>query len=199
MASVHNPEREKANREYYRAQGRCYRCGGKRPLMPGKALCEHCYTVQIEGNRRRIAYRKANRLCRMCGKPLGDSKTQLCAECHEKGAHRREVANAKLQEKRHKRKEEGKCVECGIRWAEPGKTRCQRCLDRKKQNERDADSGWRNRNERRAMLKAQGRCIDCGRKSKGFARCFSCRGKRLDSQRKYVIHQKTIKAGLEWT
>lgn len=74
---------ERENRQYYLANGKCPRCGGARPVVPGKTLCEVC----LENNRRRTRTRHAKAqslgLCAVCEKRLPEPGFTTCHYCKE--------------------------------------------------------------------------------------------------------------------
>lgn len=110
----------------------------------------------------KMAYKKANKLCRRCNEPL-DRDGVYCISCNNEANKKRkskvnEIHNKglcvdcknpldrkgwfciacnnklKLMQKNKiiKRKSEGLCVQCGIRKSVENKVRCQICLDKNK-------------------------------------------------------------------
>lgn len=75
--------KDRENRQYYLSNGRCPRCGGVRPVVPGKKLCEVC----LEDNRKRTRTRHAKAqslgLCAVCEKRLPEPGFTTCHYCKE--------------------------------------------------------------------------------------------------------------------
>ena len=102
-------------------------------------------------------------------------------------ARRSEAAKAK----RLAWKVEGKCQECGKRWAEAGKTMCKPCLKALKDREKRNDPDHAKKYARRQARVDKGLCIDCGRKVEpGKKRCDRCRKMRRESEEKYRLKKK---------
>lgn len=105
------------------------------------------------------------------------------------------------KERREWYKSHGMCTSCGQTWAEPGKVYCKACA--KKMNAYHTASREKRieaQRQRRAKRIAAGICTECGKRkaTEGMRMCPICREKRNDSTRKYKIHQRTIRKGLEW-
>lgn len=183
--------RERKNRAYYLAQGRCPQCGGKRPLMPGHKMCEQCRQTNVESKRRLREARKAAGLCRECGKPIDDAKHTACAECRAKLIRESgEKRAARHKDRYYELREEGRCVSCG-RWAEPGRARCKKCQEKSNERSRKSDPGRAKFNAMRQKRIEAGLCPDCGRPvADGMKRCKRCLSLRRDSTRKYEIMQR---------
>lgn len=187
-------EARRENDQYYLSQGRCPHCGGKRMVIPGRKYCDVCKATNVESKRKKLEYRKANNLCRECGKPLGEDNHATCADCRQKIRARCGKKRAKLNKKRYDElREEGRCVSCG-KWAEPGRARCKECQN--KYNDRIRK--WDNNREKSKALRQyrldNGLCIQCGEKlTNGFKCCDRCLGMRRDSTRKWAIKQRIKK------
>lgn len=184
-------EARRKNDEYYLAKGRCPHCGGKRMVIPGHKYCDVCKATNIASKRKKLEYRKANNLCRECGKPLGEDKHATCEECRQKIRARCGKNRAKLNKQRYDElREEGRCVSCG-NWAEPGRARCKECQNKNNERIRKWDN---NREKSRALRQYRvdnGLCIQCGTKlTNGFKCCDRCLGMRRDSCRKYNITRR---------
>ena len=185
----YNREQQKANYEYFIRNGRCPRCGGKNPVEKGKRVCRECSLKISEKRRDKRAFWKANGQCTRCGKPLPeDSRFVQCEDC-------RDYIHSfyKFNHRRYERlKEAGKCVKCGESWAEPGKTMCQKCLDRHVEYEQSYGNAYRDKKRQQRQERiAAGLCYDCGRPTdNGHTRCQRCREMRMDSTRKYRITKK---------
>lgn len=177
-----------SNSDYYISRGRCPKCGGARPLEPGKRKCRECLEKSRQSQRERRKARRESGACTRCGKPLPeDSKYLQCEVC------RAYVSTFRVFNKRRyeARKAEGRCVKCG-EWVDPGKTMCRKCLDDHIAYERkQGDALKEKKRARREGFKAVGLCIDCGSPTDGgHTRCKRCREGRMDSCRKYRINKR---------
>lgn len=86
----------------------------------------------------RAAYFKMNKRCVRCGKQdaytlIGKSRCFECAEKNKEYARlhhkkHRETDNSKMRDRVSKLKEQGVCIDCGVREAVKGRTRCRNCL-----------------------------------------------------------------------
>lgn len=183
----------KANRAYYLNNDRCPRCG-KNPVEPGKRRCRECAIHESENRQKRRLYWIATGKCSRCGAPLEDKQYKTCQRCRDHAARFKNDQNKRVYDAR---KEEGKCVKCGKKYAESGKVYCQDCLNRQKQWQRKSDPGNVKKYERRQELIDAGLCIDCRRPTTGGRqRCDRCIEMRRDSTRKYKI-TKRIRAEAE--
>jgi hypothetical protein len=189
---MYDAEKTKANYDYYVRNGRCPKCGGANPVMPGKHVCLECAMKESESRRNRRAWRRENGLCTRCGKPLQDGATfKQCDDCR-KYTHKYFRFNKARYESL---KEAGRCVKCED-MAEPGKTMCRKCLFQyiKYGMEHREQINERKRRVRRERIE-NGLCVDCGRPTdEGHTRCKRCRDMRMDSTRKYRIHNRTLEA-----
>jgi NMD protein affecting ribosome stability and mRNA decay len=92
----------------------------------------------------------------------------------------------------------GRCVVCGVAWAEGGHTMCAKCMKK----HRDKTRKWAANSDKtadRQKLRDAGLCVDCRTPTDGVhVYCDKCRERHADSARKYRIHQRTIKEGLAW-
>ena len=97
----------------------------------------------------------------------------------------------------------GICFYCKKAYAEPGRTYCKKCLQRKlAMNERrDPDRVKRNsyNRERRERLKAEGLCVDCGRRPavEGQTRCPVCAQKKRESEQVSRIRKRIEKKAMK--
>ena len=192
----YNRQKARENYQYYVRNGRCPKCGGKNPVMEGKHVCRECALRLSEQRHARRIFYKESGLCSRCGKPLPeDSRFLQCEDCRGYfGAY------YKFNKARYERlKDECKCVKCG-EWAEPGRTMCRKCLDDHRAYEKSYGEAFlEKRRKRRQERIAAGLCIDCGRPTdEGHTRCKRCRDMRMDSTRKYRIHQRTLKEATQW-
>ena len=181
----------KENRRYYLSIGKCPRCGGENPVIPGQVLCRECREKANESDRARVERYKAEGRCRRCGTELGDDWHVICKSCRDKKLKYRESGKRHAQKRRDDLREEGKCIRCGIRYAEGGKTMCQKCLDKQKREDKRYDPDASKKRQRRQERIEKGLCIDCSRPTEnGHTRCPKCLKKARDSQRKYAILKK---------
>ena len=137
-------ERRKRNAEYYKAQGRCPRCGGKDAKTETTGgYCFECLEKNKELERKRseeynkrrkerkkklYEERKESGLCTRCGKPREAGKT-LCKTC----AERHRAANKQSWVKAGKptgRWNNGLCGLCVKKPVEEGYKVCADCLAR---------------------------------------------------------------------
>lgn len=182
-------ESHKENRRYYLRTGRCPRCGGKNPLMPGRSLCWDCAKKHDDQQNVRRAEWKSTGLCARCGGER-DSKYKTCAKCRAYMTVLRRKKAAEEKERRDVLRDKGLCTRCGKTWAEPGRAWCRKCADQhKRYTKSDAY-----REKHRAWLEERvnaGKCIDCGAAVRdGRLRCDRCNEMRKDSNRKYRITQR---------
>ncbi len=97
--------------------------------------------------------RLARGQCRECPRPA--AKGHISCEEHL------EQQRVRDHERMQKRRDEGRCLQCGKRLAAEGHTHCAQCL------------GWGRRCNRER--RKDGRCLDCPRPaSAGHARCLPC-------------------------
>jgi hypothetical protein len=170
------------NYNYYISTGRCPRCGGMRPLAPGKRTCRECALKQSEDRKIKTVFRRENGLCTRCGRPLSKGHKHVqCDECYS-------YNKAYHKERYDKMRDQGLCIMCKG-FAEPGKTLCKACLERWHANE-DREGNAEKQRQRRQECREKGLCIDCHTRKvePGHTRCKRCRGLRMDSTRKYRIH-----------
>lgn len=184
-----------SNYEYYIGRGRCPKCWGKNPVMPGKRVCAVCASKKSESLKKRRTLRREQGLCTRCGKPLPEgSKYVQCEVC------RAYIGTFRAFNKRRYEglKAAGKCVKCGG-WAEPGRTMCRKCLEDHKAYEQSYGDAYKEKKRaRREAYKAVGLCIDCGAPTDGeHTRCKRCRDMRMDSVRKYRINKRFEKQAKE--
>lgn len=187
----HDLNRERSNRAYYLAQGRCPQCGGKRPLMPGHKMCEQCRKKNVESKRKLRDARKASGLCRECGKPIEDERHTACASCREKiRRNEGKMRSANCKSLYYERREAGRCVSCGD-WAEPGRARCKKCQEKSNLRSKLSDPGREKFKAMRQKRMEAELCPDCGKPvAPGMRRCKKCLSLRRDSTRKYEIMQR---------
>lgn len=188
---AYNAEQSRANRLYYLSIGKCPKCGGRNNVEPGTHRCRACALRESENNRKRKAKRIGAGVCSRCGGPLDDSRWKTCQKCRDYNNKFKPMEHEQAKKVRERRKDEGKCVVCGIRWAEPGRTLCEKCNAKHKQYQQNGDPGWAKKYERRQARIDAGLCIDCGAPTQdGRQRCQRCIEMRRDSTRKYKIIQK---------
>jgi hypothetical protein len=98
--------------------------------------------------------------------------------------------NAKAVAKyRQKKKTEGRCIRCGIRFAAMGHVMCEKCLEAHREDSRKSSQNGAKAKARREARIAAGLCIDCGKPNdrEGKSRCSACLAARRDSTRKWAI------------
>ena len=121
---------KKENYKYFQDRGRCPYCKGQRFAEPGLKVCAVCREKRnARLKEMRDEWRSAG-LCTRCGKPV-EGERRTCESCLAK--HNQlygEQKRAADREKYHQRLDAGKCVRCGIAWAEPGHSFCRKCLDK---------------------------------------------------------------------
>lgn len=181
----------KANREYYLSHGRCPRCGGRNPILPGYVMCAECKAKHDATQRRRAEDFKARNVCRRCGAPLGDDTHKNCRKCREYLARFRDANNERLRKIYAERKGTGICTRCGKRAVMPGHSYCGICLEKHKAEVNRYDPGREKSKARRQRLQESGRCVDCGKPRNGDNkwRCPTCLARQRDSMQKYrIIH-----------
>ena len=184
-----------ANSLYYINRGKCPQCSEHRPLEPGFKRCAECGAFNRAKSRARYELRRSAGLCVKCGAPTEGGRAK-CPACMAK------VRNDKKNIERRKRdyhrlKDAGKCVRCGERWAEPGKTMCRQCNRLHAQEHRRYDPDASKQAERFRRRKEAGLCVGCGKPAaQGRTRCERCLKKARESQQKYAILKK-IEAAAE--
>ena len=174
------------NRQYYLSRGRCPRCGGKNPVAEGRKQCAECMQRQKARHDAKVALWREEGRCTRCGSEREDERWKLCQACRTfcAGKNRHNAENAKAR--REALKAKGFCEQCGKTWAEPGRVRCKKCL------EKNRTAGRREQAralfvERRNARREAGLCIDCGAPTEGKARCPRCLERNVDSNRIYRI------------
>lgn len=188
MTDITDNERRKQNRLYYLGIGKCPRCGGKRPLANGRALCEVCKEAHDESLRETREKWRQEGLCISCGRERAPGRMQ-CQKCLDGQKARRD--GKQYTKKRYENLLiAGMCSSCGKTWAEPGRVLCKRCQSKNKmryaKNSR-ADKLKQKRQERIAA----GLCPDCGKPVEGkYKRCQRCRDMQADRTRKYKIKKR---------
>ncbi len=140
VCAMKNRESNRRRRAQWAAEGRCHSCG--RELTDKRYVtCELCRKVRgvrrSEGMKaRRLAW-KAEGKCQECGVRWAEAGKTMCKPCLKalKDRDRRNDPNhAKKYARRQARVEKGLCIDCG-RKAEPGKKRCNRCRDMRRESE----------------------------------------------------------------
>ena len=127
-------------RERWAAEGRCHTCGAE--LKDDRYVtCEVCRKAR---GARRSAAAKAKRLawkaegkCQECGKRWAEAGKTLCKPCLKAlnaRLKRNDPDNAKKYARRQARIDAGLCIDCG-RPTEPGKQRCSRCREMRRDSE----------------------------------------------------------------
>ena len=140
VCALKNRESNRQRRAQWAAEGRCHSCG--RELTDDRYVtCELCRKVRgvrrSEGMKaRRLAW-KAEGKCQECGVRWAEAGKTMCKPCLKalKDRDRRnDPDHAKKYARRQARVEKGLCIDCG-RKAEPGKKRCNRCRDMRRESE----------------------------------------------------------------
>ena len=186
--------RTRRDREKWRAQGLCTRCG-KASAVPDRVSCDPCLEKRREDDRARyargraagLAYGGANAdvkrrsaraksrrrqkarreagLCIRCGQHPPAEGGATCAPC-------RETRQAAERRQYTERRGAGLCVRCGGRAVED-LSRCAPCAvieDRRRDPERKNGQTLKRYAERRA----KGLCTSCGEPAQGASRCSPC-------------------------
>jgi hypothetical protein len=179
---------KKENYKYFQDRGRCPYCKGQRFAEPGLKVCAVCREKRnARLKEMRDEWRSAG-LCTRCGKPV-EGERRTCESCLAK--HNQlygEQKRAADREKYHQRLDAGKCVRCGIAWAEPGHSFCRKCLDKHLLECKRYDPDHAKANARREARRKAGLCIDCGKPAmEGKSRCQRCYERQQDSGRKRSI------------
>lgn len=187
------PEQYRENRMYYLRNGKCPRCGGKRPVVEGRVLCEVCQKRHDDSYmQRRDAWRMEG-LCIRCGRERVEGRMQ-CERCLERDRQESQIYH---KEWREKTKAKGFCIMCGVTWAEPGHSYCKKCLQKRARNYSQSERKDKDNEKRRELRKQRieaGLCIDCGSPAEiGNQRCPKCAAARRDSARKYAIQKRMEK------
>lgn len=189
MTDITDNERRRQNRMYYLGIGKCPRCGGKRPLANGRALCEVCKAAHDESLRETREKWRQEGLCISCGRERAPGRVQ-CQTCLDNQKARREGKN--FTKKRYERLlAAGMCASCGKTWAEPGRVLCKKCRDRR--NAQYAKNSKADKlRQMRAERIAAGLCPQCGKAVDGeFKWCQRCREMKMDRTRKWKIQKRT--------
>ena len=140
VCALKNRESNRQRRAQWAAEGRCHSCG--RELTDERYVtCDLCRKVRgvrrSEGMKaRRLAW-KAEGKCQECGVRWAEAGKTMCKPCLKalKDRDRRnDPDHAKKYARRQARVEKGLCIDCG-RKAEPGKKRCNRCRDMRRESE----------------------------------------------------------------
>ena len=155
-------EDRRQRRARWAAEGRCHSCG--RELKDdGFVTCEICRNVR--GKRRTDAAKekreawKAEGLCAQCGKRWAEPGRTMCEPCLKANSERmkrNDPDHAKKYAWRRKRIDAGICIDCG-RKAEPGKARCKRCREMR----RDSEIKYRIRKKIEREARKRGSIQDC--------------------------------------
>ena len=156
-------EYARKRRERFRAAGLCPYDG--RPRMPDRSTCQQCYEmVRKSLDLKRQA--RPKQFCKLCGDVEIKSPYRYCPDC-------RKAVDRELRRARYARRlAGGGCTRCGHERA-PGKLRCQRCIDRE-------------RDQRKRHRPISIWCDDCHEQPRdgGRHRCAECwRRNRRDKQR----------------
>lgn len=124
-------ERERESYWFFKKHGLCARCG-KVSVFENETFCPECRVKRLEG-----------------------------AERYQKKHYRKHRENVSRCNKKRveKLKEQGMCVTCGKRKAVPGKTLCEICLMKKRDDYRKRNGYQIPRHER----KSYGLCYICGK------------------------------------
>ena len=176
-------EQKRANRLYYLSRGLCPRCGGANRIVEGRVLCEECQVKHDTGQTEsRTRWRTEGR-CTRCGGETDQDHVQ-CQSCRDKMAI---IRNKAAKKWRDKKREQGKCTYCGLRFAEYGHSYCSICLKKHKAHQEAYDPGGKKHAARRQARRDAGLCIDCGAPAYGKSRCPRCIELQRDRTRKYQI------------
>lgn len=173
----------KANREYYLLNGNCPKCTGRNKVIPGLKYCAECQAKILKVQSDTRARYRAEGRCVTCGAPAEDGKS-LCRK-------HLDMRNVTTKKRYRELLEQGMCVKCGHRYAEPFETMCKWC---KAKNTRWKDADFRaTYNERRKAIRDEwreaGLCTSCGKApaAEGRTRCERCLAIQRDSMRKRRI------------
>ena len=141
-------ERDRRLREERIAAGTCPKCGAS-PPEPDRRLCAECGEKRRRADRARYARAKAS------GALYGGKRSDAKRRSGRAGSKRRY----------HARRAAQLCAKCGQRPPAQGRSRCEACLDRRNDREREL---W-------AVRRAQAACGACGDPAQdGAARCKTC-------------------------
>ena len=197
---MYNSERVKANYQYYLSRGLCPRCGGIRKVMQNGKYCRECAQKNSEQKRKMRLKRIEQGLCTRCGAPLQDKKYKTCEKCRAYIRKFESARRSKYNKERYDNyKEQGICASCGQKWVIPGHVYCENCAAKNKKHKETYDVDGAKKRKLIDERREAGLCIDCGRPAlKGKCRCLRCLEARRDSVRKYAIHKRTVKEGLQW-
>jgi len=124
----------------------------------------------------RYDYRKANRLCTYCGKPLAEDEVNKCTECREKERNRAKATY-------HYYQNQGICPICHEVRLLPGESRCAVCKRFRNsypRSERKKQTDSENHLKMRTKRAAQGLCTICGTApaDEGRSTCTVCRTRK---------------------
>ena len=175
------------------ARGLCPRCG-KRPLAPGRSVCEPC------GEKLNSASRARDAKLRAVGKPRRDPER---ARTYERKRDCRVSAE---------RAARGLCTRCGKAPAAEGRSACKPCLEKRRSADRDrytrgkvvglpygganADakrrSGRAKSKRRQQARREAGLCIRCGARPpiEGGTTCVPCRDNRQAAERQQYAERR---------
>ena len=147
-ARQYERKRTRRDREKWRAQGLCTRCGTE-PAVPDRASCEPCLENRRADDRARYARGKA------AGLPYGGANADA----------KRKSGCAKSRRRQKARREAGLCIRCGQHPPAGDGTTCTPCRDRRQAAER----------QHYAERRDAGLCTRCGGPAfDGLARCGPC-------------------------
>jgi len=140
VCAMKNRESNRQRRAQWAAEGRCHSCG--RELTDDRFVtCEVCRNVRgVRRSRNMKARReawKAEGKCAECGKRWAEAGKTMCKPCLKalnERLKRNDPGNVKKYAWRQKRIDAGLCIDCG-RKAEPGKKRCNRCRNMRRESE----------------------------------------------------------------
>lgn len=179
-----------------RAAGLCPRCG-QRPPEPGRSKCAAC------AGKARAAGRARDARLRAAGKPRRNREK---ARAYERDRARRQTAD---------RVARGVCTKCGVKAAEPGRSLCEPCVEKRRTHDRARYAAARDRGaiyggkDPRAKRKAaraasarrrqaradEGTCVRCGdrRPVEGGATCEPCRQARQAAERELYASRRAAR------
>ena len=123
---------QRANRAYYLERGKCPRCGGKHPLIPGMKRCAVCSEKERQQVKDRTRRRIEAGLCVRCGKRPAPDGFRMCEQCRKDDKVFRVYDPVKAKRRRDKLKERGICINCASAPAVGQHVRCEKCREKQR-------------------------------------------------------------------
>lgn len=160
--------RKEISEKFYRGRkenGLCPRCGKK--LDRDGHYCSECLVKIRKYIRDNREFCRQNHICTECGKAVVYGNDKVCFDCRAKKNNRRKPLNDKQKEDAKKRQrdlhakriEQGICTRCGKRKAALGRKKCEICLKKDMEKQREI-------RERKGNIKKYRRennlCYHCG-------------------------------------